>query len=183
MKKSLFFVVFFILFIVSLFSEWRLPSEPLLPQTSNLDILIFVLAALAALAAIIVLLIKHFKNKLMVIFGIVLVFSGTGLILYGSFNYYSIGRSGGGSFFSRGLVATGQYFIIPGVFMAIIGIMLCIAWIIRRKKINESTFYSINQSKNVIHTKNCPYCANDIKNEAIICQYCSKDVSHIKYEK
>ena len=39
------------------------------------------------------------------------------------------------------------------------------------------TFSGIkNENKNLVQIKKCPFCANDIKQEAIICQFCGKDI-------
>jgi hypothetical protein len=59
-----------------------------------------------------------------------------------------------------------------GAYCIIIGLISSVIFVIVASFISEN----LNRSNKSEITKKCPFCANDIKKEAIICQYCGKDV-------
>jgi len=46
----------------------------------------------------------------------------------------------------------------------------------KHEKAQKELLQEVRGSKNADDMKKCPYCANDIKKAAILCQYCGKDV-------
>ena len=99
-----------------------------------------------------------------VIIGMVLVVIGIGLLLYGNSQNNDFGAVMG-SYFSGG----GD----PGTpWMVFGGILIAVGIIVALVAISSSN----NGSNASVDTRKCPFCGNEIKLEAIICQYCKKDV-------
>ena len=56
-----------------------------------------------------------------------------------------------------------------GIIITVVGIALAIIAYVKPSNEQSSAELSVGLRK-------CPFCANDIKKEAIVCQYCGKDV-------
>jgi len=71
-------------------------------------------------------------------------------------------------------INTQNSFIALSIFSSIIGILIFFG-ILNIKKNGISTWDYLNGKQN-IYLKKCPFCANDIKKEAILCQFCNRDM-------
>jgi len=74
------------------------------------------------------------------------------------------------SIFSSGTTDPGTTYIVFGVIGLIIGVIMIIVGITKKNETGNNIFSNIGTSKM------CPFCANDIKMEAIICQFCGKNL-------
>ena len=100
----------------------------------------------------------------MIFLGVIFVVSGIASIIYGVNQNNSL-SSQLSSLFKSGSTNPGTIYIILGV--VIIAIGLTIGYIGYTKNSKIITDYN---------TKKCPFCANELKKEAIVCQFCSRDL-------
>jgi len=110
------------------------------------------------------------KERDMVFLGIILTVSGIGSIIYGVNQNNSL-EAQFNSVFGSGSTDPGTIFIILGV----IGVMAGLIIMYVGYKKDATTPVSGN-------TKKCPFCANVIKHEAIVCQFCGREVPVPKVE-
>jgi hypothetical protein len=67
----------------------------------------------------------------------------------------------------------GAFFALGFFFSPLIGFIILLIMGENKEKLAE-------ESRSSGVTKKCPFCANDIKKEAIVCQYCGRDLPKIE---
>jgi hypothetical protein len=101
----------------------------------------------------------------LIILGVIFIVSGAGLIIHGIDLNNNIAAQLS-NLFRTGYTNPGNNYIIFGIVVIIIGLVVVI---VGYGKNEELTIFNNNIRK-------CPFCANEINFEAIICQYCGKDL-------
>jgi len=110
----------------------------------------------------------------LMIIGAVIALAGFGSIFFGINQNNSL-SSQIYSYFSSGSANPGTPYIIIGVIGVIVGlIMIYFGY----QKYNQGKTGNAFFNSKTMGTKKCPFCANQIKREAIVCQFCGKELSN-----
>jgi len=79
-----------------------------------------------------------------------------------------------------GLIEDRRNALMLSGIVAIVGAILYAASSIQQSKTNSfQTTTFTNQTTSYVTERKCPYCAEPIRNEAVICRFCNRDVSEI----
>jgi len=101
------------------------------------------------------------------VMGWLLIIGGIIALVYSLSMDTSVSNSSGGRIHNIGLMNEKQNFVIVSSLILLIGIIITI---FRRLKSDSDTLRATIAPE----TKQCPYCAEEIKPEALICRYCDR---------
>ena len=108
----------------------------------------------------------------MKIMGWLLLAIGVVTLLFGCAMDTSVASSlGSGRVHNLGLMRQQENIVIVGCLFALLGVLLVL--FSKKTTIDSASGLNINNS---VRLKSCPYCAEQIRTEAIICRFCERDI-------